>query len=164
MKYQFLIQGLCPNSKFDNQYSWTWSMFNDRHSFRGYTNTFLFWDKENSQWTLQLYSNSSIYATLNEYDYPFGDRTWSIHGEPCYEYESVEVMLNINSCNEFEFNCQDGGCVPIEQRCDGRIDCSDKTGTNLDFNTFLVIYLYPMLDTHFACQYHNYYGQILLEI
>lgn len=69
--------------------------------------------------------------------------------EPCYEENSTDVFLSFNACLENEFNCADGGCVnvrrlslkenswyfsipflfsfQIDNRCDGRIDCVDKT-------------------------------------
>ncbi len=76
----------------------------------------------------QLYSNTSIYALYNGTEFPFGTQPWKIFNEPCYEEEPVKLIdLNINACNRSEFNCIDGTCVHIDQRCDGRVDCPDKT-------------------------------------
>ena len=33
----------------------------------------------------------------------------------------------MNSCRKEEFNCFDGTCVAMEQRCNGKIDCDDKS-------------------------------------
>ena len=35
----------------------------------------------------------------------------------------------MNACTESEFNCHDGYCIDIFQRCDGKTDCPDKSGT-----------------------------------
>ena len=35
--------------------------------------------------------------------------------------------MSFNACNSSEFNCNDGNCVAMEERCDGRIDCTDKS-------------------------------------
>ena len=61
------IRGLCKGSKFDHQYSWTWSFVNDRHSFRGYTNTRLYWNVDIKKWQLDLYSTDEIYATSDTF-------------------------------------------------------------------------------------------------
>jgi len=55
-------------------------------------------------------------------------------GETCQGEEDTfnatlekRVFLDINACNEQEFNCDDGFCVNIDQRCDGKVDCPDKS-------------------------------------
>ena len=127
------IRGLCFESHFDNKYSWSNNMINGRHSFRGYTDTLLFWDSDVQLWKLESYSDDSIYATLNVTEYPLGSYVWQFHGEPCLEEAevgsvgAVEVVLNINTCNSSEFNCRNGFCVTIEERCDGKSDCPDKS-------------------------------------
>ncbi len=125
------MTGFCPGSKFDTQYSWTqFPMLDGRYTFSGYTDTRLFYVASLDQWRLQLYSNSSIYATVNQTEYPFGTLEWTVFNEPCYlDGPTKSVSLNINACNAFEFNCHDGSCVEIDQRCDGRVHCPDKSGT-----------------------------------
>ncbi len=39
------------------------------------------------------------------------------------------MKLNVNTCIDTEFNCGDGYCIDISLRCDGDIDCPDKTGS-----------------------------------
>ncbi len=76
----------------------------------------------------QLYSNASIYAVANGTEYPFGTHQWEVHNEPCYPKQPIKTLdLNINSCNRSEFNCHDGTCVHIDHRCNGRVECPDKT-------------------------------------
>ncbi len=33
----------------------------------------------------------------------------------------------MTACNESEFNCRNGLCVGMERRCDGHLDCADKS-------------------------------------
>jgi len=80
------------------------------------------------RWKLQLYSTPDTYALTNTSDYPFGEHVWTIYNDPCYNEQEITVTLNMNSCTESEFNCADGQCVDITQRCDGKINCHDKTG------------------------------------
>ena len=37
------------------------------------------------------------------------------------------VPLSFNACKKNEYNCQDGHCIDIIARCDGKTDCPDKT-------------------------------------
>ncbi len=107
-------------------------MIDDRHSFRGFKDTMLRFDQENTQWRMDLYSTEEAYATTNAEDYPFGIHEWEIVGDPCYNKGNATVVsLNINACNESEFNCNDGYCISIDQRCDGKVQCPDKTGEYL---------------------------------
>ncbi len=129
------LKGLCHEPKFDHQYSW----FTDPddlgfYSFRGYKDTKLSFDSKLQQWKFQIYSNSSIYAIANATNYPVGTLEWEFHGEPCYAYKVTRLDLNLNTCNDTEFNCQDGSCIPLEQRCDRRVDCDDKSGKSVFAN------------------------------
>ena len=99
-----------------------------RHSFRGYTGTILRFDKATEQWRLELYSTPDVFATSNGTEYPFGQQKWTMVGDPCYEAKVNVVTLNINACNTTEFNCEDGYCIDISMRCDGKVNCHDKSG------------------------------------
>ena len=83
-------------------------------------------DKES--WKLQLISDSNVSALVNSTDYPFGTMKWKIFNEPCYDEDERETWLSINSCSQRQFNCDNGQCIDMVARCDGRIDCDDKSG------------------------------------
>ena len=67
-------------------------------------------------------------------EYPFGNHEWQLVGEneDCLsgpmDGDPSLVTLTLNACGQQEFNCIDGQCVNITQRCDRRIDCEDKSG------------------------------------
>ncbi len=127
-----LRTGLCYGSAFDTKYSWTRELAGNKHSFRGYTDTRLFHDSDAGVWRLQLHSDPSVRAVANVSEYPFGAQRWRVFNDACYEEAELEVTLSVNACNESEFNCADGQCVGIEQRCNGKIDCDDKTGLKFE--------------------------------
>ncbi len=35
--------------------------------------------------------------------------------------------MSLTSCNESQFNCASAFCLSMDMRCDGRIDCKDKS-------------------------------------
>ncbi|TRY70496.1 hypothetical protein TCAL_02367 [Tigriopus californicus] len=77
----------------------------------------------------ELLTDPSVYATTNTTEYPLGTFLWDFHGDKCNGIftEHSKVSINFNACNGSEFNCLDGSCVGIGSRCDGRIDCEDKS-------------------------------------
>ena len=92
----------------------------------------LFFDASLMRWKLEIYSREDVYATVNSTDYPFGTLVWEVSGDVCQEENSTHsVELNLNACKPNEFNCADGSCVNVEQRCDGNVDCPDKTGSSM---------------------------------
>ena len=55
-------------------------------------------------------------------------------------------MLKLTGCSEEEFTCDDGSCVPMTDRCNGKRDCADETDEDeckafvqsLGYNRFIV--------------------------
>ena len=119
------IRGLCEDSIFDNRYSWIRPFNGERHAFRGFLHSLLYWNLTLEKWYLTSYKESLIIAELDEFEYPFGTYEWTFFNEPCYgKYQNeTKALLNINTCNEDEFNCHNGYCVSMSQRCDRILDC-----------------------------------------
>ncbi len=90
--------GLCDDTLFDTRYSWTQTLVNGRHSFRGFKDTMFQFDKENTQWRMNLYSTQNTFAITNGTEYPFGLRVWEVQGDPCYQHEGNTVSLDFDCC------------------------------------------------------------------
>ena len=106
-------------------FSWTGDMINGRYAFAGFQKSQIFGDDVEQKWRLELYQNKSVYAVSMNNEYPFGIGQWSIVNDDCAEPNKT---LNLNGCHRFkEFNCDDGTCVMMNQRCDGKTDCPDKS-------------------------------------
>ncbi len=119
---------------FDTKYSWNKETVNNFYPFKGYLDTIMFYDEEHETWNLHVYGADHVVATVNATDYPFGTLDWDVLNDlECTEGENGTqvVTLNVNACKSDEFNCGDGSCVSINVRCDGDIDCQDKTGRSL---------------------------------
>ena len=70
----------------------------------------------------KLLTKTAYRALTNATDYPIGSRCWDVHS-PVF---NGGVELNMNACDdEKEYNCADGCCVAIEERCNGKNDCPD---------------------------------------
>ena len=72
---------------------------------------------------------ASIRST--ELDMALGTNEWTIYNDSkdCYEGEgnSYTTLLTFSACTSLQYTCEDGNCVNMEQRCDGKFDCYDKT-------------------------------------
>ena len=42
-------------------------------------------------------------------------------------------MLTLSSCNDGEFTCDNGYCISMEYKCDGKLDCTDGSDENYDY-------------------------------
>jgi hypothetical protein len=128
------FSGLCSGSKFDSRYSWTRKMVDARHSFRGYVGTMLQYNSSSNEWTLRPHQgDGNTVATTVGPEYPFGNHVWKVQGDPCYGDNVSSTTLNINACNNVEFNCNDGNCISIEERCNGHTNCPDQSGKFASF-------------------------------
>ena len=115
----FVMRGLCKDSNFDYHYGWTGELSNgEKYNFRGFSNSFLYWDDENQYWKIEQNSNPSIYAISNNTvgPYPIGTNKWYFFNDniACINsrnkiLENVYVEdINLSSCNSNQFNCHDG--------------------------------------------------------
>ncbi len=114
----------------DSKYSWTGELVNNFYILRGYTGSSLHYDQVDQIWRIDIANGeeNKTLASVNATFYPYGERTWHIHNDPCYGTGSTKVTLNLNACADDEFNCVSGQCKPMAARCDGKLDCDDRTG------------------------------------
>ena len=120
---------------------------NDNHYVLvGYTGSWLHYSKSLAKWELKVRTDTETWcvatfrgqgrdggwnrytalfhfrALTNATDYPIGSRGWDIRSP---QFNGA-VTLNLNACDdEEEYNCADGTCVRIEDRCNGKNDCPD---------------------------------------
>ena len=58
-----------------------------------------------------------------------GTHEWSIFNDTneCGGNLEATIKLSLTSCNETQFTCNDGLCISMDSRCNGREDCYDKS-------------------------------------
>ncbi|XP_029434740.1 basement membrane-specific heparan sulfate proteoglycan core protein isoform X5 [Rhinatrema bivittatum] len=54
-------------------------------------------------------------------------RLGSAESPPPSESTEISVPMDVRDCTASEFTCRDGGCVPLDYRCDRRPDCRDMS-------------------------------------
>ncbi|XP_064086227.1 uncharacterized protein LOC135201288 [Macrobrachium nipponense] len=72
-------------------------------------------------------TNTTIAST--EEPYFLGRKPWellNISNDSRFYSHSSQLMLTLTKCSLDEFTCNDGDCIPMEQRCDFRPDCADE--------------------------------------
>ena len=109
---------------FDKEYTVALeAMKNGDFSFNGYSNNSkISFDKVTNSWKMEILSEPIQYAITNGTLPPLGIREYHLSEN----LGGGSVTLTLHACDEgAEFNCNDGGCIPIQERCDSRLDCGD---------------------------------------
>ena len=69
-----------------------------------------------------MLTDTKIYAITNGSMPPFGTQDYFL----LEDKGSSQIALHLNACDDLnEYNCEDGSCIPIEMRCDSKLDCID---------------------------------------
>lgn len=76
--------------------------------------------KAGSVWLLRDVWKNVTVALLQE-PLPLGTRKWNLL------HLLNDYPLTLTACFEDDFTCADGSCIPIESRCDLRVDCGDAS-------------------------------------
>ena len=59
--------------------------------------------------------------------YPFGRYTWRLGANTsvCGLGPGEMISLTLTSCPSEMFTCKSGGCIPLANKCNSRVDCED---------------------------------------
>ena len=99
-------------------------MESQKWSLSGYTNSRIAYDNVTEGWKIEVLTDPDKFATTNAKLPPFGVREYHLSDG----LGGGNVTLNINACDdETEYDCNDGICIPIGERCDSKFDCLDHS-------------------------------------
>ena len=89
---------------------------------------YLRFDKSTAMWRALHLDHPEFLATSKalESSLLLGPQDWSIYNDSCSE-GTYTTRLLMTGCSDDEFTCNDGSCVSMQLRCDGRMDCEDGT-------------------------------------
>ena len=59
--------------------------------------------------------------------YPFGRYFWRVgaNSSVCGVGPGQLISLTLTSCPTEMFTCKSGGCIPLANKCNSRVDCDD---------------------------------------
>ena len=123
----FFLRGMCQETEMDPTYFLLFSREpGAKYTFYGASISKIRWNPGLGKWIIQgLMGNTTKASTRTGHlDYPLGLKNWSIEDGAC-KGETVE--LSLTSCNETSFACDNGICIPMENKCDKNFDCEDKS-------------------------------------
>ena len=123
------LKGLCSISPIDRVLSLLGPDNSDRGrpgTFVGITGWTLDFSELKNTWNLHhpSYKKNTV-TLLDTRRRPFGKNIWVVENYEC-NFEQAETMdLQISSCEEDQFTCNDGMCIDFASRCDRKNNCVD---------------------------------------
>ena len=126
----FRLLGLCVNTLMDDIYilkdSGNLTLYGDKQAS-------IRFDERSAQWTA-LTKDGTLLATIkaSKSSLLLGTNNWTIYNDSLecqlhYKGNPYTLPLNLNSCSDEEFNCDDGSCISLAQKCDGVSNCHDSS-------------------------------------
>ena len=99
----------------------------------GYRHCEIGYNRALEQWELFNYEKlkPKPYATSKASirSLALGTQNWILYNmsKLCTSDSEFHVKIDMNSCSGEEFNCNDGECIDMQKRCDGRVNCFDES-------------------------------------
>ena len=122
------LTGQCSDSVFETYYH----LQHDEEGyimFHGFTGTIIKYDAENKMWNMSVIHFPYATAT-SKADFKtliFGNHEWEVANDHnCFDGTEA-IILTMSSCSTDQYTCDDGLCVDLAFRCDGKPDCKDKS-------------------------------------
>ena len=131
---QFVLHGTCKDSIIDNNYTIYVDEVTDEIHWKGFGKTDIHRSSSTGQWEIidvhnpyKVLAETVQDAAENEF-YPLGLRTWKLLHDSCKEIDNTTMVTFLfSNCEQTQFSCSDGSCIPLEKRCNLFPDCEDKT-------------------------------------
>ncbi|XP_023348145.1 uncharacterized protein LOC111716869 [Eurytemora carolleeae] len=138
-----LVKGICSleteeNKNFDTIFYLS-GIRNSRIYFRGSGFSHLYYkpgegdtsDSRTGNWIIQSLRDPTLEIILpKKYSklYPFGRYIWEVGSkEVCDLVPGTPLPLTFTSCPEESFTCSSGECIPLANKCNSKIDCTDES-------------------------------------
>jgi hypothetical protein len=114
------LRGLCTQSFIDSYYT----IYNERGEniqYKGLTSTELKYETKRKKWTMRVKGFATkAFAESPMESYALGVRAWTVTNDSsnCNNGQPYLADLKLTGCNDSEFTCTNGDCIPMEARCD----------------------------------------------
>ena len=95
--------------------------------FAGVSGTFIKYNTSRRAWvaaSFKKHARAEIHSRANSFI--IGTKHWKVQDDLSCNRETVsEVLLSFTRCDSLSFACNDGICINLEDRCNGKIECGD---------------------------------------
>ena len=124
------LRGLCPDFSLDREYVFTIDE-DGLEVFKGKKHSLITYNRTTKLWQLYKPSdNSSLITSAALFDtFLIGLQQVNFELAPedkCYKDKKIQ-NIKMATCTAGSFTCNDGGCIPIEKRCDQTSHCQDES-------------------------------------
>nr|XP_045592375.1 uncharacterized protein LOC123754216 isoform X1 [Procambarus clarkii] len=89
---------------------------------------FMVYKKDAYTWEMFDTTTGEVVATLqvpSKNSYPIGRHIWVLQRSMCNYLIGTKLQLSFSICNNDEFTCANGDCIPKVRRCNAKDDCID---------------------------------------
>ena len=129
------LRGLCYDSKITNIFTPINTGFRGGLSYLGYFHTNIEYNENTLLWVATKINDPGMtpytWATssASKESGLLGTFEWTVYNDSrqCSPDFSYKVMLTLTGCTKSQFTCVDGSCIEMEKRCNGKVDCRDKS-------------------------------------
>ena len=123
------MSGMCERSAFDTFYH----MDNDEKGFvifYGFDSSIIRYDTKERLWVLTIEHKPSIMATCESEltSFVLGNHDWKVTNDfGCFSGGTEVKRVSLSTCRLDQYTCNNGLCVDLVSRCNGQVDCEDKS-------------------------------------
>ena len=124
------LRGLCPDLSFDRDYVYTIDE-DGLETYKGKEHSLIRYNRTTKLWHLfKPKDNSTLITSPALFDsFMIGLQQVNFGAaqeDKCYKNMKTQ-NIKLTTCTQGSFTCNDGGCVPIERRCDQTPHCQDES-------------------------------------